>query len=621
MTIEHAIAIASQHHEAGRLTEAERIYRWILAQRPDHADALRLLGMLAVQTGRWNAAVDLLRRALRSRPDHPETHQTLGNALSALGRLDEAIAAYRQAVHFKPDYVEAHYNMGVALMRDGRRDDAIAAYRESIRLKPDFAAAHNNLGIALKAAGRFDEAIGVYRATIRLKPDLVEAHHNLANACRDTGGLDEAVAAHRHALQLKPELADAHSSLLMVLNYHPASDPRTLFLENRRWNQLHAEQLKSFIQPHSNDRDPHRPLRIGYVSSDFCDHASAHFLLPLLRHHDASRFDVTCYAQLAHPDQTTRDMQACVPHWKPIAGRTDADVAAMIRADKIDILVDLKLHTPGNRLLVFARKPAPVQVTWLGYPGTTGLDTIDYRLTDPHLDPPGLDDDCYSEQSIRLPNTFWCYDPLAAEPAVNPLPCSQAGAVTFGCLNYFPKVNDGVLAQWAKIMGAVSGSRLILLAPEGNSRQRVLDRLKQGGVGPQRVEFVAKQARADYLRTYHRIDIALDTFTCNGHTTSLDSFWMGVPVVTLAAGTALGRAGASQLSNLRLTELIARDAEQYVQIAVDLAADLPRLAELRRTLRARIQASPLMDAPRFARDVEAAYRGMWRDWCAKDAAG
>jgi predicted O-linked N-acetylglucosamine transferase (SPINDLY family) len=383
----------------------------------------------------------------------------------------------------------------------------------------------------------------------------------------------------------------------------------------QEWDRQCARPLKRFVQPHANDREAFRPLRIGYVSADFYEHASAFFLLPLFRHHDRRQFEVTCYAQLAQTSATTQQMQACVPHWRKIVGRSDADVAAMVREDKIDILVDLKLHTGGNRLLVFAHKPAPVQVTWLGYPGTTGLETIDYRLTDPHLDPPGLDDAFYSEQSIRLPSTFWCYDPLTLEPAVNAPPCLESGIVTFGCLGNFCKVNDAVLSLWAGILNAVAGSRLILMAPEGRCRQWALSCLGRDGIGPERVEFAAKQPRLDYLRAYHRIDIVLDTFPYNGHTTSLDSLWMGVPVVTLAGRTAVGRAGASQLNNLGLAELIARNPDQYVRLAAGLAEDRPRLSELRSTLRGRMEKSPLMDAASFTRHVEAAYQAIWRNWC------
>ena len=296
-------------------------------------------------------------------------------------------------------------------------------------------------------------------------------------------------------------------------------------------------------------------------------------------------------------------------------GLTDEAAARLVRDDQIDILIDLKLHTSGNRLLVFAQKPAPVQVTWLGYPGTTGLDTIDYRITDPYLDPKGVDEDKNWERPIRLPETFWCYDPLTTEPAVNAPPCLETGFVTFGCLNSFNKVNEQVLQLWARVLNSVDRSRLIILCPEGNHRQPLLDLLQRDGIDPLRIELITRRPRPQYLELYHRIDVGLDTFPYNGHTTSLDSFWMGVPVLTLVGKTSVGRAGVSQLTNLGLPELIAHAPEQYVRIAADLAKDLPRLAELRRTLRPRMQASPLMDAPRFARNVEAAYRQMWRNWC------
>jgi protein O-GlcNAc transferase len=287
-----------------------------------------------------------------------------------------------------------------------------------------------------------------------------------------------------------------------------------------------------------------------------------------------------------------------------------------VREDSIDILVDLALHMAGSRLLAFARKPAPVQVTFAGYPGTTGLSAIDYRLTDPYLDPPGLSDQFYSEESIRLADTFWCYDPLSAEPAPNDLPARRDGWVTFGCFNNFCKVNDSVLGLWARAVRAVERSRLVLAAPEGTARQHVQDLLDREGVSGDRVTMVNYRPRSSYLELYHGIDIALDTFPYNGHTTSLDALWMGVPLVTLVGQTVVGRAGLSQLTNLGLPELIGHSADQYVEIAVELADDLPRLAELRATLRDRMQGSPLMDAPGFARSVESAYRSMWRRWCA-----
>jgi predicted O-linked N-acetylglucosamine transferase (SPINDLY family) len=409
--------------------------------------------------------------------------------------------------------------------------------------------------------------------------------------------------------------------LLLTLNYHPAQTADNLYQEARRWAQLYAEPLRWFIPHHVNDRNPDRRLRIGYVSADFHDHASAFFLVPLLTAHDHQNFEIFCYAHVTRPDQRTTQMQALADQWRSTVGLSDEAVAALIQQDQIDILVDLKLHTGNNRLLVFARKPAPVQATWLGYPGSTGLGTIDYRLSDPYLDPPGVDESVYSERTIRLPDCFWCYDPLDTNPpAVGPLPALTNGFITFGCLNNFCKVHDAVLRLWAKVLHAVSSSRLLLLTPVGSARSHVLKVLEQEGITPQRIEFVAVQPRRQYLESYQRIDLTLDSFPCNGHTTSLDSMWMGVPFVTLIGPTAMGRAGASILFNVGLPELVARSADEYVRIASELAHDLPRLGGVRSALRQRMEQSPLMDGPRFARNIEAAYRQMWRQWCAPTSA-
>ena len=644
MTLQEQFETGMSLHQAGRLAEAEKIYRQILRQHPDSADALHLLGVLAMQQGQFDAAAELI----------------------------------RQAVQFNPDYAEAHFNLGLALTNLGKSEEAIAACRQSLRLKPALADAHYILGNALRNIGQLDEAIESYQEAIRIKPDYAEVHSNLGNALKDKGQLDQTIASYRMAIQLKPGLSGTQSNLIYIMHYHPACDDEIIQQELRRWNQQYAAPLKTHIQPHPNNRDPSRRLRIGYVSSDFHDHASAFFLLPLLRHHDREQFELYCYAQGAHGDEVAREMKSLVHHWRQIEALTDANVAALIRRDQIDILVDLKLHTAGNRLLIFAQKPAPVQATWLGYPGTTGLDTMDYRLTDPHLDPPGSDsahgaiasgispspgtpgegwgdglgtdrstfaqqknpspypsprlqgegtkandvrcnrhDSAHcSETPIHLPDTFWCYDPLTTEPAISAPPCLETGFVTFGCLNNFCKVNENVLRLWAQVLKNADRSRLILLCPEGSHRQPLLDLLQREGIDPGRIEFIGRLPRRQYLELYHRIDAGLDTFPCNGHTTSLDSFWMGVPVVTLVGPTVFGRAGLSQLSNLGLPELIALTPEQYVEIAAGLASDLPRLAELRRTLRPRMLASPLMDGPRFARNIGAAYRQMWRTWCA-----
>jgi predicted O-linked N-acetylglucosamine transferase (SPINDLY family) len=464
---------------------------------------------------------------------------------------------------------------------------------------------------------RPDASVAVCLRAIELDPALAEAQNNLGNALKDQGRLDEALACFRRAVELKPDYFRAASNLVYNLHFHPDSDARTLQAEHRRWDIRFAAPLAHLIRPHTHEASPDRRLRIGYVSPDFRDHVVGRNLVPLLAEHDHRQFEIFCYSDVVRPDDLTQRLRGHADLWREIAGRSDDQVAQCVHDDGIDILVDLTLHMAFNRLLVFARKPAPVQVSFAGYPGTTGLSVIDYHLTDPYLDPPSLVDDDTAEKAVRLPDTFWCYDPMTEEPAVNSLPAQANGFVTFGCLNNFVKVNAQVLALWARVFQAVDRSRLLLLAPDGRGRSNTVQRLEQLGIARDRVVFVSQRPRPQYLELYHVIDLMLDTFPYNGHTTSLDALWMGVPVVTMAGPLAVGRAGLSQLTNLGMPELVARTPDEFVRIAVELAGDLPRLAGLRGTLRDHMRASPLMDAPRFVRGIEAAYRTMWQRWCTR----
>ncbi len=602
--------------EQGKLEEAAACWRRALQLKPEYADAHNNLGVALKAQGKLEEAAACHRRALELKPDFAESHNNLGVVLREQGKLDEAVAACRRALELQPHYAEAHSNLGNALKDQGKLDEAVACYRQALERNPHYAEAHNNLGIVQKEAGNFDEAIACYGRALELQPDYAKAHNNLGVAFKDQGRLDESLACCRRALEARPEFIEAHSNLLYAQLFHPACDAAALCQEHRRWNQQHAAPLAKFIQPHGNDRSPHRRLRIGYVSPDFREHCQALFTVPLLSAHDHGQFEIVCYADVVRPDGITERLRSCADGWRNIVGLGHERVAELIRQDGIDILVDLTMHMAGNRLLVFACKPAPVQACWLAYPGTTGVSTIDYRISDPYLDPPGLYEHCYTEQSIRLPDSFWCYDPLADEPAVNSLPAAEKGHVSFACLNNFCKVNPPVLKLWAEVLKAVKRSRLTLLAGAGSHRRQTLDLLAEEGVDRDRVTFVAYQPRGSYLASYRDIDVGLDTVPYNGHTTSLDSYWMGVPVVTLVGPTVVGRAGLSQLTNLGLPELIAAGPAQFVRIAAELAHDLARLSGLRATLRERLRASPLMDAPRFTRNLESAYRTMWRQWCA-----
>ncbi len=381
-----------------------------------------------------------------------------------------------------------------------------------------------------------------YRQAIALTPNFASAHNNLANALKARGQIDAAVEEYWHAVEFRPDLPQFGDNLLYAMHFQPGIDAAALLDAHLGWDEQYAQRLKLEIKPHDNDRKVDRRLRIGYVSPNFYEHVVGRNLFPLLREHDRERFEVFCYANSRDEDALTARFQSFADGWRNITGLEDDAAADQIRADRIDILLDLSLHMEGNRLLVFARKPAPVQVTFAGYPSGTGLQTMDYRLTDPYLDPPGQTDGHYRERSIRLPRSFWCFDPIDDQADVGPPPFrSRGGQITFGCLSNFCKVNDHVLDLWSQVLTRVKNSRLLLQAPQGSHRQETLDRLAQAGIDPERVEFEAYRPRREYLELYRRIDIGLDTFPYNGHSTSLDSFWMGVPVITLVGETAVAR--------------------------------------------------------------------------------
>ncbi|CAN5429976.1 tetratricopeptide repeat protein [soil metagenome] len=580
LTVDQAFARAMQFHGQGRAHDAETLYRQIIAAQPSHADAHHLLGLLAYQTGNADAGIQLIRRAIELQPGVAAYHSNLGNMLCQAGRAKEAIVECRRAV----------------------------------ALDPNLAAAYNNLGIALAQQRETDEAIDSYERALAIHPDYPEALNNLGNAQRSVCLLNEAVANFRRAMALSPDDSPSHHDYLFTLHYLPDYEAPAILAELQRWADRYAPEIPTPV--HRNDPDPNRRLRVAYLCANFGDHVHALFHAPLLSSHDRRQVEVFGYSNVEAPDAVTARLRGMCDHWRDIFGLPDEEVARLLQADAIDILVDEVMHMVENRLLLYARKPVPVQMTWLAYPGTTGLPAMQYRITDPFLDPPGTEAGKYSEESIRLPDTFLCYGPPTDEP-VRDSPVMRNGFITFGGQNNFSKVNDGVLGLWTRLLARVTNSRLLMTAPAGRARQRVLAKFASGGIAAERIEFVPFQSRAEYLATYHRIDIALDTFPYNGYTTSLDAFWMGVPVLTRVGHTVVGRATWSALNNLRLPELAATDDDGFVERAAHLAGDLPRLINLRMTMRDRMRNSPLTDAPPFARNFEAVYRELWQRWCAR----
>jgi predicted O-linked N-acetylglucosamine transferase (SPINDLY family) len=548
------------------------------------------------------------------RPDYADAYNNLGSTLRDMGRLADAIEAYRRAIALKPDYFEAIQNLGLALQESDRLSEALATFQTAIRIEPNNVRLLYNLGIAYNDAGDLDRAILCHKRALSIQPRSFESLSGAARALKDAGMIDESLAAYRAALAIQPDAKTA-SRMLFTMHYQADIEPSRILAEHRKWNDQYAKPLAREIRPHQNNRDPNRRLRVGYVSADFHDHPVGRCLLPVLQNRDRERFELFCYAGTAKPDDVTRQMRELTDGWQDVLALSDEQLAAKVCEDRIDILVDLAVHTAGNRLLTFAREPAPVQVTWLGWPGTSGLDAMHYRLSDPYLDPPGENDSNYAEKTVRLPDTFWCYAPIEADISPNDLPAFKNGYITFGCLNNFWKMNDRVIEMWAKLMSATLSSHLLLRTPQGGPRQRLIEKFKVRGIDADRLEFGDRAPRSDYWKLYHRIDISLDTTPYGGHTTAMDSLWMGVPVVSLAGRLPVGRAGVTISSNIGSPELATRSPEQYVEVASSLAGSLDHLAEFRATLRDRLQRSPLMDGAKFARGLEQAFRSMWSDWC------
>lgn len=614
--IQQSLADAVHHHQAGRLAEAETLYREILEVQPNHPDALHLLGVVARRAGRNDLAVELIRRAIGVNDQIAGFHYNLGNALVQQGKSDEAIAAYRRALQLEPRFIEAHINVGTALLELGRLSEAEDAFRATIALKPDHAPAHYNLGLALRRHHRLEEAAAAYRKAIAVKPDYREAHRNLGIVLKEQCRLDEAIAACRAALVVDPDYAPARDDLLLLLTYAHDLDREAVSESHRRFGQRH-EDTAGTVPHFENDPDPERRLRIGYVSPDFHRHGSSHFIEGVLAAHDRAAVEVVCYAELDRPDAASERLRRHADAWRPTGALDDDELARMIRRDRIDILVDLAGHTVNNRLLAFALRPAPVQLTWPGYPNTTGLTRVDHILAHPSLIGPG-EESLYSERVYHLPRLACCGRPEGEAPRRSPPPCGTWAPVTFGFCGNPIRIGPAVVAAWAEILRQVPGARLMLAARHfvDAGARRAME-AAFAGHGLDRRIMLDTPSPDGPAADYRRIDVALETFPCDGGSTALESLWMGVPIVALRGDRWAGRIAAAVLEAIGRPDLIAATPEDYVAKAVALGNDRARLAAERPRIHAALSAADFLDIDLVTRDVEAAYRAMWRDWCAK----
>ncbi len=600
-------------HDLGRAEEAEAVYRRALALQPNHLQACDNLAAALRDLGRLTEAQDCLRHSLALKPDSAQAHGNMALLQLELGDLDEALRSCQRALTLVPDRAEFHNTLALILLQDARLAEAEASCRQAIQCRPDYWEASNTLGSVLSQQGRLFESELCFRRAVELSPAEVAAHANLGGVLKDLGRLDEAQACYRRALQVKPNSADAFASLLFVLNYHPDQSAEAIYAVYQGFEQQFGQPLRAAWRAHANNPDPQRRLKVGYVSPALRQHSSRHFLEPLLAHHDKSVVEVYAYAELNREDAVTARYKSYFDHWLPTKGMSDDALAERIRADGIDILVDVAGHTAGNRLQVFARKPAPVSLHWLDFGYTTGLEAIDYYLTDWPTVPQGSEA-LFSEEPWRLDGPGLVYRPAEDMGQASELPALKNGHITFGTLTRAVRINHHTVRVWAQLLHRVPGSRLVVNSGDYRSatmQQALSAQFAAHGIDPQRLDIGHQSPPWDVLRG---IDIGLDCFPHNSGTTLFESLYLGVPFVTLAGRASVGRMGCAILSGLGRPEWVAQTEDEYVAIAANLAADLPRLEALRSGLRGQMQASALMDEVAFVRGVEVAYRQMFGRW-------
>jgi len=656
--IEACIARAGTLLRLGRLDEAEALL--LTKQERVSADdrILSLLAGVAHARGQFDKAVSFMTQAIALNPSMPGHYSNLGNLYKFLNRDAEAIHCFEKILSLQPENIhillqladcstrigriqnaidyykktllidsgvpEIHCAIACVYLKAGQYDAAVCSFEEACRLRSDYGEAYHGLGDVFRLTGHFEKALTFYKRALDhpASLDIASIHSNIGTCKQYIGDIRGALNAFNDAVRSSPDRYELYTNMLMALNYSDEHEPDGVFDAHSRFQACYADKFSSSTVSYSSNKNPERKLKVAYVSSNLYDHSVAHFIAPVLDHHDSEHYEVHVYQDNEKDDAITRGLRAMSQYWTAVAGISDEELFQQIRDDDIDILVDLNGHTADNRLLVFARKPSPVQVSWIGYPNTTGLSSMDYRITDAIADPPGLTEHLHTERLVRLPDVFSCFRPADPCPVIAEPPVLEKGYITFGSFNNFAKLTPSVLELWGRLLNKYRDSHLLLkdkLFHSKEIRNRVADYFYRAGIEVSRIDLMSSDAsKYEHLARYAQMDIALDPFPYNGTTTTCEALYMGVPVITLAGKAHAGRVGASFLSTVGLGEYVAKSTGQYLDLAIELAADIARLRKIRSTMRKRLISSPLFEADVFTRNLELTYRNMWREYCQYD---
>jgi protein O-GlcNAc transferase len=609
------IEAGNRAENAGKLLEACGLYRKAVAAAPDYAKAHLNLGIGLEAAADTDAAIRSYEAALALDPGDAYAYYNLGKLLYARGDPRSAKGMLLAALDRKAEFPEAQVALSNVYDLLGDTSAAAAALDSALKQRPDYAGAWYNYGVILRKLRDFPGAESALRRAISIDPGLFHAHQVLGEVLRGQSRIGEALDAFRVARGLVPDQFDVESAELFTLNFSEDISSEALFARHREFGARLERACRPRFGPFRRG-DAEKRLRIGYLSGDFWRHPVALFMIPVLERHDRAAYEAYCYSTGMISDEVTLQLKSLADAWRDAASLSDDELADAINRDNIDILVDLSGHSGVFRLAVFARQPAPIQAAWLGYLNTTGLTRIRYRICDSHTDPPGLTEHLHTETLVRLPNSQWCYRPFIPDIRPGALPLKRNGFVTFGSFNHVSKLSPSIRKLWAEILARLPDSRLMLVGvPHGGAGDSLLSDLQQAGAARSRITVVPHAALDEYLRTFGAVDIALDTTPYSGATTTCDALWMGVPVLSLRGSRSISRSSTSILSAVGLSQWIASTPEEYVRLAVEFARNEPLLADLRASLRKKVLDSPIMDEAGFVRDLETAFRGMWRAWC------
>ena len=614
----HYHGLGRSLHALGATAEAESAYRQSIALDASLAAPMLHYADLLRETRRKEPAIAIYQAALLLEPSNIDALNNLGMALQEDGQLEAALASFRQVALLAPDNPVTHSNIAAALNDMGQREAALESCRRAVKLGPKSTAAHVNLGTCLMEMGRLSEAVNSFETVVKLDPHHRRAYINISAALNRLGRIDQAIVHCRKALKINPDWDELHSNLLFYLTHSQDLDAAALFAEHLKYAEHFEAPLRAFWPQHTNVRDPERTLRIGFVSADLYNHPVANFITPILEYLSQSRqVEIVAYANSFHDDHVSRHLHGLFAVWRQVEKLSHAELAQLVTSDAIDILIDLSGHTGFNRLPTFARKPAPLQLTWIGYPGTTGLQAMDYFLTDRYFSPPGELDDQFTEKLVRLPATA-PFLPYPEAPAISPAPAIENGYITFGSFNRAGKLSRGTIARWSKLMRMVPDARMVLAAmPNKQTSDMIRSWFTREGIDANRLTFHGYTNMPDYLALHAQVDLCLDTYPYTSGTTGLHAMWMGVPTLTLVGPTLPGHVTSAILSQAGLNDFITYQEEDFLKTGQAFANDFSLFADLRPGMRDRMQNSGNGQITLIAEGLESVLRKMWQRWCAK----